>query len=271
MTYQLLNADLNQILSEIRQEYERRAGKKLFPAHIENSLIQIIAYREYLLREAINYAFNQNFTSLATGQALDLIGEMFACYRLESEDDESYRKRLRLAPQGFTTCGTQLMYEHHARAVKGVQDAYVTSLAGGRVDVYVLAEATKTSEEVNRTLIDNVQAYLSDPSRRALCDNVLVHPAEAVEIQINATLDTLPNYNAEQVLANAKASLAKMWQERAGYLGQDVIPIAIEQALFVEGVYNVNLTEPSLTKIAKHQWAKLTQTQLQLGETLDEA
>lgn len=77
--------NINLILSQSINDYEKRTGKTLQPAHIERSIIQTYAYRELLIRKAINEAFVQTFPQFARGIALDLCGEPMGCYRLTDQ------------------------------------------------------------------------------------------------------------------------------------------------------------------------------------------
>lgn len=89
--------DVKVILAEAIADYEQRTGKTLQPAHIERSIIQTYAYREFLIRRGINEAFLQTFPQFATGLALDLCGEPFGCYRLR---DKAARCVLRFSVVG---------------------------------------------------------------------------------------------------------------------------------------------------------------------------
>ncbi len=263
MDFQIIPSELNTVLKEIVDEYQKKTGKILSPAHIENSLIQVYAYRENLIREAINYAFLQNFPQFATGFALDLCGEPFGCKRLENENDEDYRKRILLAPESFTTCGTIGSYEFHARqASHEVADVFITHADNGIVEITILAKTGIPTSE----LINQVRTYVNDDSRRTLCDSIIVKPAEAVTYQINATLDLLKNVDEATVKKQASLAIKNWLAQRKFILGEDIVPLAIQQILKVDGVYNVNLSSPSLLRIEKNQFAKCTEIVLKINE-----
>lgn len=81
----IVSDDIKVILAESVADYEQRTGKVLQPAHIERSIIQTYAYREWLVRKGMNEAFLQTFPQFATGIALDLCGEPMGCYRLQDK------------------------------------------------------------------------------------------------------------------------------------------------------------------------------------------
>lgn len=75
-----LNPDI--ILKEWVSDYENRTGKTLQPAQPERLLIQAAAYREILMRTAIQNIAVQNLVSFATGSMLDNLGELVGVRRL---------------------------------------------------------------------------------------------------------------------------------------------------------------------------------------------
>lgn len=77
-----VNTDTSTILAEIIAQFEATTGKVLQPAHVERLLLNTLAYRETLLREAIQYSATQNLVSFAEGLALDYLGELVGVKRL---------------------------------------------------------------------------------------------------------------------------------------------------------------------------------------------
>lgn len=261
--FKIIPADIESILNRIRADYQEKAGKVLLPAHIENSIIQVYAYREYLLREAINHAFLQNFPQFAEGYALDLCGEPMGCFRLDNESDDDYRKRILLAPESFTTCGTKGSYEYHARqASVDVADVFITHQDNGIVEITVLAKQGEPSQ----ALLETVKAYVADDERRTLCDKIVVQGANTVNYRIQATLDLLQFADAERVEHSARQSLQSYLDSRTLKMGEDVVPLDLAKALKVDGVYNVTIQSPQLLTIDATGWAVCTDIQLTINE-----
>ena len=76
--------DLAEILAQTITDYESRSGKTLQPAHIERLLINTYAYRETLVRKAVNEAYRQQHPRFATGLMLDLCGDDVNTPRLDA-------------------------------------------------------------------------------------------------------------------------------------------------------------------------------------------
>ena len=80
----VVSDDLSEILAQTIADYEARSGKTLQPAHIERLLINTYAYRETLVRKAVNEAYRQQHPRFATGLMLDLCGDDVNTPRLEA-------------------------------------------------------------------------------------------------------------------------------------------------------------------------------------------
>ncbi|RAJ00480.1 phage-related baseplate assembly protein [Chitinophaga skermanii] len=69
--YQILHENPNQIIDEIREHLQELYKRTLAPGDMEMLIINSFAYRELLLRIAINDAVRQNFIRYSRGAALD--------------------------------------------------------------------------------------------------------------------------------------------------------------------------------------------------------
>lgn len=77
-----VSTDPQAIVRSMTASYEQATGQKLYPAQVEQLLINLFAYRESLLREAINTTARQNLVSFASAPMLDYLGELVGTYRL---------------------------------------------------------------------------------------------------------------------------------------------------------------------------------------------
>lgn len=77
-----VDLDLATIQSEIVADYEARTGRTLYPAQVENIILQVVAYRELLIRNQIQGAATQNLVSFSTAPVLDYLGELVGVTRL---------------------------------------------------------------------------------------------------------------------------------------------------------------------------------------------
>lgn len=80
-----IERDAVKVTQELIALYEQITGKKLYPAQVERVLIDLIAYREMLLRIAIQEAAKQNLVEYATYPMLDYLGELVGVKRLPAQ------------------------------------------------------------------------------------------------------------------------------------------------------------------------------------------
>lgn len=79
---QFIERDPDKITRELVTQYEKLSGRTLYPAQLERLLINVIAYRETLVREAIQDAATQNLVKYARAPMLDELGVLVGCTRL---------------------------------------------------------------------------------------------------------------------------------------------------------------------------------------------
>jgi phage-related baseplate assembly protein len=77
-----IDRDPNKVLNDQVLQWETLTGKTLYPAQVEQLLINLIAYREILTRIGIQEAAKQNLVEYATYPMLDHLGELVGTYRL---------------------------------------------------------------------------------------------------------------------------------------------------------------------------------------------
>lgn len=219
-------------------------------------LIQLFAYRELLLRQRINDAARAVMPAYATGGDLDALAALFGIERLivgttgpstdpqpVYESDEDFRRRLVLAPEGYSVAGPEGAYIFHAlSADPDVLDASASSPEPGEVVVTVLARSGTGAP--TPAVLANVTARLSGQTVRPLTDLVTVAPATIVDFTVEADITFLAGPDASVVMAEAQSRLqAHLTTIRR--LGRDVTRAGIIAALHPEGVQNVVLNEPA--------------------------
>jgi Baseplate J-like protein len=77
--------DPNLILADMVAEFEAAAGRTLQPAQVERLLINLYAYRESLVRNAIQYTGQQNLLAFAEFPMLDYLGQLLGVTRLPAQ------------------------------------------------------------------------------------------------------------------------------------------------------------------------------------------
>lgn len=77
--------DPNLILADMIAAFEAEAGRTLMPAQVERLLINLYAYRESLVRNAIQYAGQQNLLAYAIFPMIDYLGQLLGVSRLSAQ------------------------------------------------------------------------------------------------------------------------------------------------------------------------------------------
>ncbi len=231
-----------------------------FDAAVESDpavkLLQVCAYREFLLRARVNDAARAVMPAFATGADLDQLAALVGIARLvidagdatrgvapTYESDDEFRRRLVLAPEGYSVAGPAGAYIFHAlSAHPDVLDASATSPTPGQVVVTILSRTGDGTAPPAQ--LAAVAAYLSADTRRPLTDLVQVRAATIVPFTVVATITTYGGPDPAIVLAEARTRLDG-YLARCHRIGLDVTRSGVFGALHVEGVQNVALAQPA--------------------------
>ncbi|MCB2048567.1 MAG: baseplate J/gp47 family protein [Novosphingobium sp.] len=258
--------DYEAILAEMLADL--RARDPVFDALVESDpvykILEVAAYRELLIRADFNDGCRSLLLAYATGAALDHIGSRKGVVRLTLdpgdaeavppvpptyESDEDFRRRIQLAPEGFTTAGSEGSYIFHGLGASAdVKDIQAVSPDPGEVTVYVLGQ--EGDGTADGALLDTVEAALTAENVRPLTDSVTVLSADVTGYTIEAQLTIYPGPDAEVVrLAALEAVTAYAFSVHR--LEYDVRRSGLFGALHRAGlVQNVALTEPAADLIA---------------------
>ncbi len=221
------------------------------------ALLQVVAYRELLLRQRINEASKAVMLAYAAGTDLDQIGANYGIPRLvltpgdpdaippvddAMEADTDFRTRILLSLERFSTAGSAASYEYHARTASAeVQDAAASSPAPGYVTVYVLAYAGDGTAPPE--LLITVAEALDADTVRPMTDHVTVLSASIVTYTVQGHLVVSNGPDAETIrLAALTACQAYVGSARR--LNQGASLSGIYQALHQPGVTRVQLASP---------------------------
>lgn len=230
-----------------------------FDASVESDpvvkLIELFAYRELVLRQRVNDAAKAVMPAFATGSDLDHLGALFGVERFiitpanpatgtpaVLESDADFRRRMVLAPEGYSVAGPAGAYIFHALSASAdVLDAAVESPSPGEVLVSIISRTGNGTASAG--LIATVAAALSAEGVRPLTDHVTVQSAAVQNFAVNATLTFLNGPDRSVVMAAAQARLAAHLAD-IHRIGRDVTRAGIIGSLYVDGVQNVVLTSP---------------------------
>ncbi|WP_375657173.1 baseplate J/gp47 family protein [Bartonella sp. CM120XJJH] len=204
--------------------------------------LQAAAYEELLLRQRVNEVARDNLLTFARGTSLDHLGDFHGVTRLLDEDDERFRRRIRLNRQGHSTGGTAPRYQYFALSSDiHVKDAFVYR-EGKSPLIHVALFSDAPSGVADEALIAKVQAALDCPHVKMTNDHIFVKSAVQRMIDISADFWLLPD-ESSFVLERAEQNLRAEWA-RAQRLGRDLSISWILSRLMVEGVHHVNITHP---------------------------
>lgn len=185
----------------------------------------------------------------------------------EQEEDEPYIERIILAPESFSTAGTEGGYIYHARAAH--QDIVDVAVRGGEQDpavpdgevwVYPLTKTGLPSAE----LLALVQANISPKKKRPLTDKVSAKLPVEVPFVLDASLELYEDADEETTLAAAQAAAVAYTATLRARMGVDIVPEQIIAKLQVSGVYRVHLASPAYRTVEGHEWANCTEISLPL-------
>ncbi|KQN02260.1 hypothetical protein ASE82_11665 [Sphingomonas sp. Leaf230] len=219
-------------------------------------VLQVAAYDELLLRQDFNERLVGRLVAYATGVTLDHIGAAIGVARLAVtpanaatgaaivyEDDDSFRARIVLGPEGFAAAGPELAYVKRAKdAGTDVLDASAISPAPGEVLVTVLSRSGDgTAPEA---LVQAVSDIVTDPAVRPVGDLVTVAAATQRRFVIDARIWTFAGPDPALLIATARVRLDKYLTD-SRRLGRNVTLSGMNAAMTVSGVQRVQIFSPT--------------------------
>ena len=171
------------------------------------------------------------------------------------EDDESFRKRIRLSWEAISTAGSKESYEYWAKtASSDIADTKAVRTAPGEVTVYVLMNSAAAPSQ---NVLDAVIAACSAEKRRPLTDKVMAAAAQNKQYDINLTYYISKARSTEEVSIKAAVNTAvnKFIADRKEQLGENLNPDDLRDALLSAGAYRMDLTAPVFTTLQPQEVA----------------
>lgn len=178
----------------------------------------------------------------------------------DSESDEDYAERIRLAPNAFSVAGPIKAYIFYTKSVSSaIIDVSVDSPTPGVVNVYPLLEGGVIPDQ---TLLDKVLETLSDEDVRPLTDDVHALQATAVPytIEVHYFIKNADKNKGTAIQAAVTEAVEKyrLWQQ--GKIGRDIVPAELVRAVMNAGACRINNTQDH--PFSPGAFQELTKTQV---------
>lgn len=191
----------------------------------------------------------------------------------DTEDDESYRERIRSAPESFSVAGPTGAYEYWAKTASGqVGDVKVISPKPGCIDIYV----TDTDGfPAQQELLNQVHEVCNDSKVRPLTDMLICKSPSTVSYDIDITYYIGSDNAANATDISQKVNDAVIdfvaWQSEK--MGRDINPSELIKRCVEAGAKRVEVTSPVFTIVKSGEksdgyvveLAKLNQQSVNLG------
>lgn len=172
------------------------------------------------------------------------------------EDDDHLRRRITLAAEQFSNCGSREAYAFFALGANaGITDVAITSPEPGLVHIHPLMVDGLPSAPV----LAQVLAACNGETRRPLCDTVAAVAPVVVPFALAIELTLYTGADAATAQAAASKAAAAYVQRVQARMGVDVVPSQIKSALDVYGVYRVNVISPTSELVLEaNEWPQVT-------------
>lgn len=220
-------------------------------------LLEVAAYYAQLKTAEVNDGARAVLLAHATGADLDNLAALLGVERqvidpgnpdatppvpATMETDASLRQRANLAPEGWTTAGPELAYVKHTLDVDGrIRDVLATSPAPS--EARVVYWATEPDGTQVTTLDAAIAKYIGSDDKRPLGSRLTVASASTASFNVTATLK-IADGPAPSVIRQAAESALNAYLADAQRVGRPVRRVMLIAALGVEGVRDIDLTEP---------------------------
>ena len=203
----------------------------------------------------------------AIGQINTLVGEGFTGLSAsnitvpvdgaEDEVDPHYIERIILAPEAYTTAGSEGAYRYHALSVhQSIIDVAVRGPEDGLPDGEVAIHPLTETGMPTANLLEQIERYLTGQKLRPLCDTVRAQMPEHIDWRIKSHITLYAWADREPTLAAVRKAAQDYAQELRVKLGLDIVPEQLNARLQVSGVYRSVLELPAVPlTLGRHSWA----------------
>ncbi len=158
---QFVPDDSQVVTQELIAAWEAMTGKTLYPGQIERLLIDLIAYRETLVRTAMNDTGRQNLVAFSRAPMLDYLGELVGVIRLPAQ---SARATVRLTFVAPLVAALPIPAGFRVETANGIQFQTTAALlaAAGSASIDLTVLAVEPGGAGNGYLAGQVNALVDD-------------------------------------------------------------------------------------------------------------
>lgn len=178
---------------------------------------EAFSYLRLLDRARVNDAARAVLLPFSTGTDLDNLGSFFGVDRAEGEDDASYRARISVAPDAYSSAGTAGSYIYYARtaAPLKVKDVGVRAPSPGTGAVLVSILSKEPGDGTpSHEVLQAVRGLLYRYDIKPLTADLTVQAAIVTPIDVALTLQIPPGPDPSLVRANAEKAVRGYAEER---------------------------------------------------------
>jgi phage-related baseplate assembly protein len=233
--------------------------RKLYPAHYEMLLIDLLAYCFSLLGQEAQAASEMRWSAFAKGKHLDVVAANNSTFRLKDEDgnvieeDGPLRYRTAHAHDRISKAGPKESYRQQVRAYSAkIIDVAVTRPEAGKINIYPLLDTGIPDADFCAGLL----AYLDPNDKRPQGDDVSILPPEAVTFTLTGTAAIREDQSAVKAdIEQSVLEASTIWQRKlADYIALSA-PEAVAKAK--HDLLDLELAPSGLTKrkLEEHQFA----------------
>ncbi|MFN3626182.1 MAG: baseplate J/gp47 family protein, partial [Hyphomicrobium sp.] len=178
-------------------------------------VLEVADYRELITRARVNDAARAVMLAHAHGSDLDHLGVYYGVGRLVVtpadgttpavyEKDEPLRRRIQLAPEAFTTAGSEGAYQFHAMTIDpSIKDVAVLAPQPGSGNVHVLPLTSVGNGVPDADLLERVRLRLLQKDIKPLTDIVTVRAPVVSNYAISAQIEVASGPDPSVVRAAA--------------------------------------------------------------------
>lgn len=184
----------------------------------------------------------------------------------DRETDEEYRERLRLSPFAFSVAGPANAYEAIALSASGdIGDVSVYSPSAGVVEIAVVKDGGVIPTE-DDDILDVILEACSAKTVRPLTDNVVVVPANAVDIDVNVTYYIANNDSSKVSDIASAVDEYRNWQTEK--IGRDINPDKLRSLMLNAGAARIDITSPTYQALDDNQIAQIGTVTINYGGSI---